>query len=311
MRNYVVLSLETHLFFARIMKEHALFLEAGFPCKDSEWIQKAEWFRRQFEQFLQRVVQVSQGMIDKSVLESGEIVTSYIKRAEEKTQQLSGISINSSITEMEHKLRSGSVCRISRGMLQEVQQLNRTALRLVSELIVYKEHLLEEMKQCYLFNGNYPLLVEHITREARMYRSIMIELSRSKSVSRRQLGAMEDFWNRIMMEHALFIRGLLDPSETQLIETADQYAKEYCELLETAQNQECRVENDLCRKSLEETLSYREFKTAGAKGILNCEISSIILPLLADHVLREANHYIRLLEEECGNEKEQTDSHPS
>lgn len=300
MRNYVVLSLETHLFFARIMKEHALFLEAGFPCKDSDWIQKAEWFRRQFEQFLQRVVQVSQGMIDASVLESGEIVTPYTQRAEQKTHQLSGISINSSITEMEHRLHPGSVCRVSRGMLQEVQQLNRTALRLVSELIAYKEKLLEEINQCCLFNMNYPLLIEHITREARMYRSIIMELLNSRFVSRRQLGAIEDFWNRIMMEHALFIRGLLDPSEIQLIETADQYAKEYHELLENAQNQECRVSDNLCRKSLEETLSYREFKTAGAKGILDCEISSIILPLLADHVLREANHYIRLLEEECG-----------
>lgn len=302
MKNYVVLSLETHLFFARIMKEHALFLEAGFPCKDSEWIQRAEWFRRQFEQFLQRVVQVSQGMIDAFVLESGELATPYTVRAEQKTHQLSGISINSNITEMEHRLRPGSVCRISRGMLQEVQQLNRIALRLVSELIEYKERLLAEINQCCLFNMNYPLLIEHITREAKMYRSILMELSRNRSVTRRQLGAVEDFWNRIMMEHALFIRGLLDPSEIQLIETADQYAKEYRELLEMARNQECRVTDDLCRKSLEETLNYREFKTAGAKGILECEISSIILPLLADHVLREANHYIRLLEEECGEE---------
>ena len=49
MDNYVVLSIETHLFFARIMKEHALFLEAGFPCKEEKWIQKADWFREQFE----------------------------------------------------------------------------------------------------------------------------------------------------------------------------------------------------------------------------------------------------------------------
>lgn len=33
----------------------------------------------------------------------------------------------------------------------------------------------------------------------------------------------------------------------------------------------------------------------GAEGILQCKIRSVILPLLADHVLREANHYIRLL----------------
>lgn len=30
MNDYVTLSLESHLFFARIMKEHSLFLEAGF-----------------------------------------------------------------------------------------------------------------------------------------------------------------------------------------------------------------------------------------------------------------------------------------
>lgn len=34
--NYITLSLETHLFFARIIKEHALFLAAGFPCKNKD-----------------------------------------------------------------------------------------------------------------------------------------------------------------------------------------------------------------------------------------------------------------------------------
>ena len=45
-------SCETHLFFARIMKEHGLFLEAGFMCADKAWMEKADWFRRQFEGLL-------------------------------------------------------------------------------------------------------------------------------------------------------------------------------------------------------------------------------------------------------------------
>ena len=48
--------------------------------------------------------------------------------------------------------------------------------------------------------------------------------------------------------------------------------------------------------SLALTKKFRDFKRAGVEGIDSCEIRSIILPLLADHVLREANHYIRLLE---------------
>ena len=48
--------------------------------------------------------------------------------------------------------------------------------------------------------------------------------------------------------------------------------------------------------SLMETMKFRDFKAAGTEGIEQCKIRSVILPLLADHVLREANHYIRLLE---------------
>ena len=43
---------------------------------------------------------------------------------------------------------------------------------------------------------------------------------------------------------------------------------------------------------------YQAFKTAGVKGITGCDIRSPIIPLLADHVLREANHYLRLLKTE-------------
>ena len=102
-----------------------------------------------------------------------------------------------------------------------------------------------------------------------------------------------------MMEHAWFIRGLLDPSEPELIETANQFSKDYARLLEEA----CRKERcanamteSLSESTLKETIKYRDFKATGTKGILECKISSIILPLLADHVLREANHYLRMLE---------------
>lgn len=43
-------------------------------------------------------------------------------------------------------------------------------------------------------------------------------------------------------------------------------------------------------------MEIQKFKTAGTEGLIACKIKSIMTPLLGDHVLREANHYIRLLE---------------
>ena len=103
------------------------------------------------------------------------------------------------------------------------------------------------------------------------------------------------FFARIMKEHALFIRGLLDPSEEVLVNTANDFAGDYKKLLALAEKPDVPDSHSLAELSLAETLQYREFKTAGAQGILNNKIASIILPLLADHILREANHYIRIL----------------
>ena len=48
-------------------------------------------------------------------------------------------------------------------------------------------------------------------------------------------------------------------------------------------------------RTIRKTTELRDFKAAATKGSDACEIQSIFLPLLADHVLREANHYLRLL----------------
>ncbi|MBS6195327.1 MAG: DUF2935 domain-containing protein [Clostridiales bacterium] len=296
MSGYVASSIEVNLFFLRIMKEHALFLEAGFLCKNEEWIQKADCFRREFEQLLWDTVRIADGRVDRNILESRELVTEFTEKAEKRTRCLSGICIDSKLTEEEGKLQSGRICQENPALYRTITGINRRALRLLDGLICFKENILREVTAGNLFTANYPLLIKHILREAKLYRSFVGELLRNGRISRRDMCMTETFWNQIMMEHALFIRGLLDPSEEALVDTADDYAKEYSALLEAARRQECQTMDILTEKSLSTTVKYREFKTAGTKGILECEIASLILPLLADHVLREANHYIRLLE---------------
>lgn len=79
MKEYVTLSLETHLFFGRIMKEHSLFLMAGFPGKETEYIKRADWFREAFEDGLRKTVILADGVVREPVLNSGEIVTEFTK----------------------------------------------------------------------------------------------------------------------------------------------------------------------------------------------------------------------------------------
>lgn len=296
MKEYVILSLETHLFFGRIMKEHSLFLLAGFPVKEKTFIQRADQFREEFEDGLRRTVKLADGIVSESVLNSGEIVTEFTQRAECRTEGLTGIPIDATITGAEERLRAGKCVMINREMVYHVKMLNRQMLRSLNGLIAFKEEVLREMTRCRLYTTNYPLLIEHILREAKMYRQIVSELEGRGRISVPDLRNQEIFWNQIMMEHAQFIRGLLDPTECELIETANEFAEDYCRLLEEAREQDRRAMNALTARTLQTTRQYQQFKSAGTEGITGCEIRSVILPLLADHVLREANHYLRILE---------------
>lgn len=296
MENYVRTSLETHLFFGRIMKEHALFLLAGFPAGEIEYREKSDWFRQQFEETLAYVVCLADGRAGQEALCSGEVVTEFTEMAEQQTENLTGIPIDIGITQAEKRLQPGCPCAAGREMVQQVQMINQRVLWLLNGLIALKENILQNVAACNLYTANYPLLLEHIIREAKLYRQIVTELEQKGCISSNDLKAAEVFWNQIMMEHAQFIRGLLDPTEQELLVAADAFAGDFRLLLERAKRQDCRTMGELTRKTLETTEKYRDFKAAGAEGITNCQIRSVILPLLADHVLREANHYLRILE---------------
>ena len=297
MREYAILSLEIHLFFGRIMKEHSLFLLAGFPAKETEFIRRADQFREEFEEGLRRTVRLADGIVSKSVLNSGEVVTKFTGKAECQTKDLTGIPIDVKITEAEERLRAGNCGMVNRETVAQVRMLNQQMLRSLNGLISFKEEILREVTKCRLYTTNYPLLIEHILREAKLYRQMISELEQRGRITAPDLRNLEIFWNQIMMEHAQFIRGLLDPTECELMETAGGFAEDYCRLLEEARQQDRKEMNALTARTLQTTRQYQQFKTAGTEGITDCEIRSVILPLLADHVLREANHYLRILEQ--------------
>lgn len=296
MRNnhYIVKSLELHLFFGRIMKEHALFLKAGFTPANAAFSKQAEIYQHEFEKLLCETVVLSNGVVSPNVLNSGEVVTEFTALAEKQTECFTGIAIDRNITNRELRLSSDCFGSDHSPKACTVHRLNEKAIRLLDGLICFKESILKNVLNCQMFTMNYPLLIEHIMREAKLYRIYLLMLEKDGDLNFQSMREIECFWNRIMMEHALFIRGLLDPSETELIGSADESAKEFAELL-----QQCSSAQDqaLTASSLEKTVKLRDFKEAGTKGIQECKIRSVILPLLADHVLREANHYIRLLKD--------------
>lgn len=294
---YIRQSLETHLFFARIMKEHLFFLETSFTPRDHKHAQHAKELRFEFDAFLADCIALSCGVVSNDVLQSGEVVTQYTLEAEKVTEFYTGLDIKTRLTEEAKGLRGGT--ELSPGLDTRVAMQNKRALALLEEIICFKSAILEDVLCCKMFTTNYPLLLDHILREAKFYQYLIRRIqSRDPINLQREAYEFEAFWNRIMAEHSKFIRGLLDPTEEELFLAANNFGREFDEL--TCKAKEAMDMSRPCisrvtEESLRATKELRDYKAAGTEGILDCKIKSIIIPLLADHTLREANHYLRLL----------------
>ncbi len=296
---FIKQSLETHLFFGRIMKEHSFFLEIGFTPRDVGFTNQADAFRVAFDGLLADAVSLSNGVVSSDVLKSGEVITQYTLNAEMQSAYYTGVAIQTGITQAETGLVGGGGIMIGNPMLeQRVFLLNQKAINLITGIIQFKTTILSNVLSCNMFTVNYPLLIDHILREGKLY-LFTIQRIQSREVINAQKEAYEQeiFWNRIMAEHAKFIRGLLDPTEDELIKTANNFGNEFDQLTNEAKlaMEKTLPISKVTEESLKATQKIRDFKSQGEKGILECKIKSTIIPLLGDHVLREANHYLRLL----------------
>jgi hypothetical protein len=295
---YIKKSLETHLFFARIMKEHAFFLQTSFTQRDKEFQNAAEILRAEFDTLLAEAVSMSSGVVGNEVLNSGEVVTPYTLNAETATSFLTGVRIRTDITTAELGLLNRMEATADTVLQQKVFTLNQKAIGLITRLMQFKSTVIANVKACKMYTHNYPHMVEHILDEARHYLDMIRKLqSGDEAGVKDQAYEEEAFWNNIMAEHAEFIRGMLDPTEKALFEKADDFAHEFQSL--TDEVKEAAGNNapigQITSESLNATREIRDFKAQGTAGILQCQIKSVIIPLLADHVLREANHYLRML----------------
>lgn len=295
---FITQSLELNLFFMRIAKEHAIFMEAAFVPKNNNLAEQADMLKDTFEKLLKRTIRMSEGVLSPQVMTSGEIITEMTYEAERETEYYTGIDINSNLTNKEISLLKNTSDGYSSSLAESVYYLNAEALQAARAIADFKSRLLQDVLSCKVYTFNYPLLIDHILREARFYIRALNRLQRrSEQDSLQDIVEQEVFWNRIMAEHSKFIRGVLDPTENELFTTANNFANEFDRLTIEAEQLSAQMGllPQVTGRSLEATQRIRDFKRSGTEGLLDCKIRSIALPLLGDHVVREANHYLRIL----------------
>lgn len=174
----------------------------------------------------------------------------------------------------------------------------------VSEFYRYNRRLLHLVLTCQLPGSNFALFFDHLSREAEYFLLLLSAMGSDRPLYQ-TAGAREvAFWLRLMAEHSEFIFHRLDPSERTLLEATGDFAGEFDELYLQGRDfvSMLRGETDEVpsfRRFLQDarvsTIRLRDFKRAAETLIAECRLVGLVPALLADHVRREADHFLLVL----------------
>jgi len=189
---------------------------------------------------------------------------------------------------------------------QTIKRFNEEVHNAVSHIWMFKRKVLGLILSCRLPGAtNFPLLVDHVSREANYFRNRLTELNTDRLEPLPDAIIDENvFFLRIMADHAKFISHLLDPSERKLVEQANDFSHDFDQLLYQArdldsmrpQSQTVPLLDQFLDQNRVSVKSLRDFKKTAKELIEACRIKSIIHPLLADHVFREAERFLAIID---------------
>jgi hypothetical protein len=155
---------------------------------------------------------------------------------------------------------------------------NRTSIEQAKKFVAFKHQMRDEQVAGRLKSLVWPTFFEHTAREAEHFIA-RLELFSRGDVAIGEKDAIA-FWSEVMGDHADFVAHLLDPKELELVKKA-MAASEAFKKLPAEQTSA----KEAAMRAVDEII---DFKVAAAKGIETGQIKSIIHPVLADHVRREA-----------------------
>jgi hypothetical protein len=189
--------------------------------------------------------------------------------------------------------------------LRQVKAFNTEVYQAVVAIWSYKRKVLGLTLNCQIRTNNFPLLVDHISREAAYFANRLKELNEGKLAPTLDAVIEENvFFLKIMADHAKFIGHLLDPSERKLVDQAREFSHDFDQLLFQAIDLDSMRPQSETKPLLDQFLdqnrvsvvSLRDFKKTARELIEACRIKSNIHPLLADHTFREAERFLEIID---------------
>lgn len=291
--SFVTQTLNTNLYYLRTIREFAINIQLAFLDNNQEYIEAAKDFGERSEELGRILMKYADGNISMEALDNQIFVTNYTLDTELLTEKLFPIDIDTTITEAELKLTAGAANNLSNEMINELNEVNRSALVLVTNFIDFCENIIERMRNNDLFAYSYISLIEAMLVEANLYKLNLNRIISRDNISPTFVIDYEYLFNNLLQKYASFIRGLVDPENAEVIIRAGAFASEFNLLASDYKNAVINpeVQSKLTKRSIDTVDRFKNFMSGIIEDVLEARTYFIVEPIFLDNILTTTNYF--------------------
>ncbi|MDD6223998.1 MAG: DUF2935 domain-containing protein [bacterium] len=290
-------SLTNHLFYLRSMREFSLNIELSFFQNNQEEIATARDFVERCAELEQEVIDLSNGKLERVLLDSRIFVTNYTLDLELLTKKLFDVDIHTNLTEQEFNLIPKEQDESIEQAFDQVMDINQRTVTLANNFVDFCSSLFIRMKKNELFSYSYPLFYGFMIRSIRLYIRDLERIIQGTSVDPTYIARFEYYYSESMMNICQFITGLSDPDQISILNQAENFRSDYQAAMTKYQQASLTPESQIVLREelLELTGRFQKFIINIIQGILNQKLYFIVEPLFFDNMLTEVNYFLYLL----------------
>lgn len=248
---------------------------------------------KKYQELFKRIIPFSNNKVSKEFLNSDILYTSYTRDLELDTIKYFDIGLDPSITLECLNLIPGNIDLLD---LKEVDKYMEELLHLLDKSTNTLNNISTYIKENNMFLTIYPLVVDHIINENKLLKDTLERLLKKEGTDPTYVYTLEYYYTNFLKEHSLLIRNLINPVKNKEVEMSNKYYNLYNSLLTSFNNEVSPYSIDgIYNKCINITNSFKSFLNETINMTINNHSNFMIVPIILDHLLREANSYINNL----------------
>lgn len=293
-KEYVYESLANHLYFAGTIRSFCTTIGLTFFKNNGQYIDRAIKLGYEATDIINETILLMNKEIASDVLSADVYITPYTKELDLLTQKLFGVSLLIQIDKDIEILNSRGNVIFNEEYLNKVDKLNNKSLLLIDSFKDFCSEIKTKLDSGNLFSYLYPDFFSYMYDEISVYGRDIERIMSKKDYTEFYLNEFTYYFNELLRESALYIRGFLDTIDQDAFDMASFYVNAFANLtLKYLKKSDANTNLNI--ETVRLVTNYKKFITDIIEKLLKANTYFITPPLVLDNFLTNVNVYLFIL----------------